>query len=71
MDAAKKRFNAILTRGVTQDDFLVVARTIGEEWRVNFKTIKQLPEYLVGLSEDTITLINAKRIFDRAFSGRE
>jgi len=76
LESAKKFFDVMMAAkgGVVQGDFLVVARTIGEEWRVSpvfSKHIDRFPKYVMDLSEDTITLINAKRVFDRAFSGRE
>src|SRR5436190_11812196 len=74
MKSAKRFANALMSHGVGQGDFLIVSRTLGEEWRVHLESLEDLPrlsKYLAGLSEDTHTFINMKRVFDRAFSERQ
>jgi hypothetical protein len=73
MHSAKRFANALKSHGVGQGDFLVVSRTLGDEWRVHLESLEdvdRMSKYLGGLSEDTHTLINMKRVFERAFSER-
>lgn len=54
-----------------QDGFLIVSRSLGEEWRVTASGVERLQNTLTRLSEDTHTLIDVKRVLERAFAERK